>query len=142
MRLDPRQQQLGYIAAAIAAVAFPIVGVIAGTAPAVVVPIAFGLALVMAFFVRQGRAAPAAVAAIGLSFVPQNEFRLMGSPYVLYGFWVMYTASRAKREERAVAAALAKAEKQAAKRAAPRTEGGRPAASKRYTPPSAKRPRR
>ena len=139
VQLDQRQQRIGYAAAAVGAAVFPIVS----THTPVSIGIPILLAGLMAVFVRRGRAPTAGAAALGLSFVPQNQFKLLGTPFILYGFWIMYTASREARAERTAAQAVARAarakEKDAPESRAARPSGGRPGASKRYTPPAAKR---
>ena len=139
VQLDQRQQRIGYAAAAVGAVLFPIVS----THTAVAIGIPIFLAALMAVFVRRGRAPTAGAAALGLSFVPQNQFKLLGAPFILYGFWIMYSASREARAERTAAQAIARAtrakEKTAPESTTGRSSGSRPGASKRYTPPAVKR---
>jgi hypothetical protein len=134
VRLDRPQQIAGYAGSALAAVAFV---VLAHSNPLF---LAVGLLLcaLLAFFVRRGASTPAAVAAVGVSFGPWGVAYFAGPVFLCYAGWVMFTASRERREQLAVEKALAKAEQEKEAKAAPRPPGARPTASKRYTPPAKK----
>lgn len=134
MRLDRPQQIAGYAGAGLAAVAF----VVLAHGQPVFLAVGLLLCAAMAFFVRRGNSTPAAVAAVGVSFGPWGVAYFAGPVFLCYAGWVMFTASRERREKLAVERAVAKAEQEKATKAAPRPPGARPSASKRYTPPAKK----
>ena len=135
MRLDRNQQRVGYAGAALAAVAF----VVLGLDQPVFLAVGLALAALLAFFVWRGSSLPAAAAAVGVSFGPWGRLFFVGSAFIAYGLWLYFTATSERRAKVAAERAVAKAEAEKARKEERPASGGRPAPSKRYTPPAPKK---
>lgn len=148
MEITDRQQQLGYLGAVAAVIAFTVVFTVGLPTKTGVMHYAIGIALAgfMAWTMWRRKAVPVAIGTYAVSFGPWGNLQLLAAVYLAAGGFVLFRASKAAGELKAAARAEVRAARLAAKQAKRAAKRGQPEPTlttgrtpppknKRYTPP-------